>query len=77
MTPSPFLLDDEALYQRWREQKLQNYPVYLDDLVVEVNDPRKLRLPNIRPSWCAATRRTWQSMREKPLMTPTVPSPCC
>ena len=42
MTPSPFLLDDEALYQRWREQKLQNYPIYLDDLVVEVNDPRKL-----------------------------------
>lgn len=42
MVQSPFLLDDEALYQRWREQKLQNYPVYLEDLIVEVSDPRNL-----------------------------------
>lgn len=42
MVQSPFLLDDEILYQRWREQKLQSYPVCLEDLVVEVNDPRKL-----------------------------------
>lgn len=39
---SPFLLGDDALYSRWREQKLQNYPLYLEDLVVEVNDPRHL-----------------------------------
>lgn len=42
MVQSPFLLDDEVLYQRWREQKLQNYPAYLEDLIVEVNDPRNL-----------------------------------
>lgn len=42
MVRSPFLLDNEALYQRWREQKLQDYPIHLEDLMVEVNDPRKL-----------------------------------
>ncbi|MEZ5453745.1 MAG: TauD/TfdA family dioxygenase [Thiothrix sp.] len=42
MRQSPFPLDDETLYQRWREQKLQNYPICLEDLVVEVNDPRNL-----------------------------------
>lgn len=42
MVQSPFLLDDEALYQRWREQKLRNYPVHLEDLIVEVKDPRHL-----------------------------------
>ena len=42
MTHSLFLLDDEALYQHWREQKLQNYPAHLEDLIVEVNDPRHL-----------------------------------
>lgn len=42
MIYSPFLLNDEALYQRWCEQKLQHYPVYLDDLIVEVRDPRNL-----------------------------------
>lgn len=39
---SPFLLDNEALYQHWREQKLQNYPLYLEELIVEINDPRHL-----------------------------------
>ncbi|MBO0611450.1 TauD/TfdA family dioxygenase [Thiothrix fructosivorans] len=39
---SPFLPDNDALYQRWREQKLQHYPVYLEDLIVEVRDPRNL-----------------------------------
>lgn len=42
MVQSPFLLDDEALYQCWREQKLRNYPVHLEDLIVEVKDPRHL-----------------------------------
>ncbi|NOX10107.1 MAG: TauD/TfdA family dioxygenase [Gammaproteobacteria bacterium] len=40
--PSPFSLDDEALYERWRDQKLEAYPKSLGDLLVEINDPRTL-----------------------------------
>ncbi len=39
---SPFSLDNDDLYQRWRDQKLQDYPTGLGDLLVEINDPRKL-----------------------------------
>ncbi|MCK5263280.1 MAG: taurine catabolism dioxygenase TauD, partial [Gammaproteobacteria bacterium] len=39
---SPFSLENEDLYNRWRDQKLKNYPQGLGDLLVEINDPRKL-----------------------------------
>ncbi|MDH5485340.1 MAG: TauD/TfdA family dioxygenase [Gammaproteobacteria bacterium] len=39
---SPFDPDDAELYYRWRDQKLRNYPRNLGDLLVEINDPRKL-----------------------------------
>ncbi len=39
---SPFDLDNETLYQRWRECKLRAYPERLEALLVEVNDPRRL-----------------------------------
>jgi hypothetical protein len=39
---SPFSLDNNDLYQRWRDQKLQDYPKGLGDLLVEINDPRAL-----------------------------------
>lgn len=39
---SPFSLDNEDLYQRWRDQKLKDYPIGLGDLLVEINDPRSL-----------------------------------
>ena len=41
-TASPFRLDNEAAYLRWRESKLQGYPLQTDELIVEVNDPRAL-----------------------------------
>ncbi len=40
--PSPFSLENEELYNRWRDQKLAGYPKDLGDLLVEINDPRKL-----------------------------------
>jgi len=40
---SPFCLDDRDAYLRWREGKLRNYPASVDELVVEVDDPRQLR----------------------------------
>lgn len=39
---SPFALTDSVLYQRWRDQKLADYPQQISDLVVQVNDPRRL-----------------------------------
>ena len=39
---SPFSLDNDDLYQRWRDRKLKNYPQTLGDLLVEINDPRTL-----------------------------------
>ncbi|MDZ7661359.1 TauD/TfdA family dioxygenase [Thiohalophilus sp.] len=41
-TASPFNLDNEDRYLRWREQKLLDYPETLGDLLVEINDPRNL-----------------------------------
>lgn len=39
---NPFLLGNDAAYQAWRSQKLDAYPTRLQDLIVEVNDPRAL-----------------------------------
>lgn len=39
---SPFSLGNEDHYNRWRDQKLKDYPENLGDLLVEINDPRKL-----------------------------------
>lgn len=40
--PSPFTLDDEDFYIQWRDRKLAGYPENLGDLLVEIDDPRKL-----------------------------------
>ena len=40
---SPFELDDDAAYRRWRDAKRALQPARFDDLVVEVADPRHLR----------------------------------
>jgi alpha-ketoglutarate-dependent taurine dioxygenase len=39
---SPFDPDNEELYLRWRDQKLNGYPLTLGDLLIEINDPRRL-----------------------------------
>lgn len=39
---TPFDLNNDALYQQWRDSKLSDYPQTLADLVVEINDPRTL-----------------------------------
>jgi alpha-ketoglutarate-dependent taurine dioxygenase len=39
---SPFDLANEAGYAAWRDRKLENYPTSIEDLVVEVRDPRNL-----------------------------------
>ena len=42
MTGSPFALDDNAAYARWRDRKLAEAPSTAGDLIVEVGDPRAL-----------------------------------
>jgi alpha-ketoglutarate-dependent taurine dioxygenase len=39
---NPFDLDDDAAYGAWRDAKLAAYPSSLNDLVVDVADPRQL-----------------------------------
>jgi alpha-ketoglutarate-dependent taurine dioxygenase len=41
--PSPFALNEESLYQQWREKKLQDYPKNLTEIMVEIDDPRQLK----------------------------------
>jgi alpha-ketoglutarate-dependent taurine dioxygenase len=40
--PNPFLPNNEAAYQAWREDKLAGYPISTQELIVEVADPRNL-----------------------------------
>ena len=39
----PFTPDATQAYRRWRARKLANYPRRVEDLMVEVRDPRNLR----------------------------------
>ncbi|MDP1607344.1 MAG: TauD/TfdA family dioxygenase [Rhodocyclaceae bacterium] len=41
--PGCFDLADEQAYARWREQKFDTAPRRLNDIVVEINDPRALQ----------------------------------
>ncbi len=42
MPDSPFKLEHDSAYLLWREQKLSRAPRSLDELIVEINDPRQL-----------------------------------
>ncbi len=42
LMPSPYTLNNETAYQRWRELKLQQAPASIADLIVEIKDPCKL-----------------------------------
>lgn len=48
---SPFDLDDDAAYRRWRSWKLASHPKRIEDLIVDVADPRALN-----EAECAALR---------------------
>ncbi len=39
---NPFVPGNESEFDRWKEAKLENYPVRVDELIVEVRDPRML-----------------------------------
>ena len=54
---SPFELANEAAYAAWRDQKLENYPTSIEDLIVEVRDPRNLT-PAVFEALHARCRKT-------------------
>lgn len=54
---SPFLLDDDSAYLRWRKRKLENYPTTAAELIVPVADPRALTAAE-REALIAVCRRT-------------------
>ncbi len=39
---NPFDLDDDKAYRVWRENKLDDYPEKIEDLIVEINNPAVL-----------------------------------
>ena len=41
-THSPFDLDDDDTYRRWRDAKWASQPTRVEDLVIDVSDPRHL-----------------------------------
>jgi len=42
MKKSPFDLDDDSTFQKWRDWKLENRAKDVSDFIVEIDDPRKL-----------------------------------
>jgi alpha-ketoglutarate-dependent taurine dioxygenase len=56
-TESPFALENDAAYARWREAKLAGYPTGAAQLVVEVADPRALSTAE-RAQLLATCRKT-------------------
>lgn len=42
LTQNPFDINASEAYAMWRERKLTNYPEKIEDLIVEVRDPRAL-----------------------------------
>jgi len=42
MPSSPFDLQNDSLYQEWRDRKLSGYPTDIEELVVPVRDPANL-----------------------------------
>lgn len=39
---SPFRLGDYGTYRSWRQKKLRNYPTSVEELIIDIDDPRAL-----------------------------------
>lgn len=42
MSKSPFDLENTEEFKRWRDKKLENYPVSINNIIVEIKDPLSL-----------------------------------
>jgi len=54
---SPFSLENDAGYRLWRARKLDGYPTQVGQIVVEINDPRRLKETEYR-AMLASCRKT-------------------
>ena len=45
---SPFDLDNDAAYHAWLQNKMDDYPLDIEDIIVEINDPRNLSVPEYK-----------------------------
>jgi alpha-ketoglutarate-dependent taurine dioxygenase len=63
---NPFDLNDTESYQRWREQKLSAAPASVNELIVEVRDPRSLT-PNERTALAERIRRCNMAIYASPM----------
>lgn len=63
---NPFDSDTHADYQRWRDNKLADYPTRLDELIVDVNDPRALA-PDEHRALLACCKKTNFAIYRSPL----------
>ena len=59
MGASPFNLKDNETYLRWRDKKLSNYPQKIEELLVEINDPRRLKKKSLKLCLSVARKLTW------------------
>jgi len=65
---SPFSLERDAAYRRWREEKLARYPRRAEALVVEVRDPGALRdaeVAELRRVCAAANMAVYAGPRDR------------
>jgi len=61
--PGPFDPNDDAAYAAWRERKLADHPRRLEELIVEVVDPRRPHRRGAGCAWRAGLRgATWRSI---------------
>jgi alpha-ketoglutarate-dependent taurine dioxygenase len=65
----PFDLDDDTTYRRWRQAKLQQQPRGVDDLIVDVADPRRLSAAE-RAALLQRIRQTNMALYRSPVTAP-------
>jgi len=65
----PFDLDDDAAYRHWRHTKLQQQPCGVDDLIVDVADPRRLSAPE-RAALLQRIARANMALYRSPVTSP-------
>ena len=66
MPESPFDPAQDSAYRQWREEKLADYPTQLEELVVEVRDPRGLT-PSEHARVLGLCRKTNMALYASPL----------
>ncbi len=65
----PFDLDDDAAYRRWRHTKMLHQPRGVDDLIVDVADPRRLSAPE-RTALLQRIARANMALYRSPVTSP-------